>query len=116
MGLRRELYSSRTPESYTKTLNALPSIPIQSSDVASKFKPLEIGDCGKNGDQIMRLLDTPAELFIIQHCHYVQPSVRKMMQGLIRGDYNLMRRYCVIDGHQTLSILRHFKVLGGPEE
>ena len=74
----------------------------------SKFKPLQIADCGKNGDQIQRLNEAPADVLVVQHCHYVQPAVRKHLLGLARGDFNFPKKYCVIDGHETLAILKHF--------
>ena len=75
----------------------------------SKFKPMEIADCGKNGDQIVRLFDTPAEILVLQHCHSIRPAVRKMMAAFARSDLNTYRRYCVVDGYETLKILKHFK-------
>lgn len=74
----------------------------------SKFKPLECSDCGKNGDQIVRLFGSGAEVFVFQHCHKVQPAVRKTMAAFARGHLSGHRRFCVIDGYDTIKILRHF--------
>jgi hypothetical protein len=75
----------------------------------SKFKPMECSDCGKNGDQIVRLFGSGAEVLILQHCHKIQPAVRKTMSAFARGNLSERRRYCVIDGYDTVKILRHFK-------
>jgi hypothetical protein len=77
----------------------------------SKFKPMECSDCGKNGDQIVRLFGAGAEISILQHCHKIQPAVRKTMAAFARGNLSERRRYCVIDGYDTVKILRHFKYL-----
>ena len=77
----------------------------------SKFKPMECSDCGKNGDQIVRLFDTGADILVLQHCHAVKPAVRKTMAAFARGHLAERRRYCVIDGYETLKILRHFRVV-----
>ena len=74
----------------------------------SKFKPMEIADCGKNGDQIVRLFQTPAEILILQHCHKINPSVRKMMQAFALSNLITKRKFCLIDGYETYKILKHF--------
>lgn len=74
------------------------------------FRPLEAGDMGRRGDQIERLFDSPADLLIVQHCHIVSQSVRKRMRAYasILGNPRL---YCIIDGFDTLRILRAYKKL-----
>lgn len=74
----------------------------------SKFKPLECSDCGKNGDQIVRLFGSGAEVFVLQHCHKIQPAVKKTMAAFARGHLSGLRRFCVIDGYDTIKILKHF--------
>lgn len=74
----------------------------------AKFKPMEIKDCGKNGDQIVRLFDTPADLLVLQHCHEIRPPVRKMMAAFARGSLEPRRQYCIFDGYETLKVLKHF--------
>lgn len=73
----------------------------------SKFKPMEIADCGKNGDQIVRLYETSAEILILQHCHVIKPAVRKTMEAFARSFSYRERRYCIVDGYDTVNILRH---------
>jgi hypothetical protein len=74
----------------------------------SVFRPLEPAYCGKNGDQIFRLFNAPADVFVLQHCHKVQPATRATMSAFARSDLNSKRRFCIIDGYDTLKLLRHF--------
>ena len=77
----------------------------------SKFKPMTPADLGKNGDQIGRLFDEPANLLILQHCHEVQSSVRKQMRAYAQQMSN-PRRFCIIDGYDTLRILKAYGKCG----
>ncbi len=74
----------------------------------SKFKPMEPSDCGKNGDQIVRLFDTGADVLVLQHCHAIKPAVRRTMEAFARSDFKKMRRFCLFDGYETLAVLKHF--------
>ncbi|MDD5430677.1 MAG: hypothetical protein PHP03_00405 [Candidatus Pacebacteria bacterium] len=74
----------------------------------SKYKEMEIADLGKNGDQIDRLYFEPAQMLILQHCHKVSSSVRNMMKAYA-NQINNPRLYCVIDGYDTIRILKAYK-------
>ena len=73
----------------------------------SKFKPMRMADLGKNGDQIGRLFDEPAALYILQHCHRVENDVRKTMQAYAE-QMGRPRLFCIIDGFDTLRILSSY--------
>lgn len=75
------------------------------------FKPLTPRECGKNGDQIQRLFETPSELFILQHCHKVEPSVRKTMYAFVREPERIGSKFCIIDGYDTWRIFKHFGLI-----
>jgi hypothetical protein len=77
----------------------------------AKFHPMTPADLGKNGDQIGRLFDEPADLLILQHCHEVTPAVRKQMRAYAQQMGN-PRRFCIIDGYDTLGILRAYGKCG----
>lgn len=77
----------------------------------AKFHPMTMADLGKNGDQIDRLLTEPAELLVLQHCHRVLAPVRNMMKAYANQIGN-QRSYCVIDGGDTLRILRAYGLCG----
>lgn len=65
---------------------------------------LQISDCGKNGDQIIRLFKEPAKLFIWQYVGDISSQVYDMMEtcaykkseGGAKEVY-----YCIIDGSDT---------------
>lgn len=77
----------------------------------AKFHPMTMADLGKNGDQINRLYEEPADLLILQHCHDITPPVRKMMRAFAQQMGN-PRTYCVIDGYDTLRVLTAYGKCG----
>jgi hypothetical protein len=77
----------------------------------SKFHPMKLADLGKNGDQIDRLYTEPAQLLVLQHCHEVTSSVRNTMRAFANQIGN-PRAYCIIDGKDTLRILRAYGKCG----
>jgi hypothetical protein len=56
---------------------------------------------GKNGDQIQRLFEAPCEIFLVQYCRHVEPTVMAQMKqlaiakSLFTGDRIF---YGIIDG------------------
>jgi hypothetical protein len=77
----------------------------------AKFKPMTMAELGKNGDQIDRLFTEPAELVVLQHCHEITGPVRGVMRAYAQriGD---LRLFCLIDGYDTLQILRAYGKCG----
>lgn len=73
----------------------------------SKFHPMTMADVGKNGDQINRLFSEPAELLILQHCHEITAPVRDTMRAFAHQMGN-PRLFCLINGYDTLRILRAY--------
>ena len=65
----------------------------------------------KNGDQIGRLFDEPADLLVLQHCHEVTSAVRKQMRAYAQQMGN-PRRFCIIDGYDTVRMLRAYNKCG----
>jgi hypothetical protein len=73
-------------------------------------KTMEIKNCGKNGDQIIRLLQAPAELFIIQFVGNISENVIKDIEGKI-NEKNLKGQnayYCIINGQDTARIFKAY--------
>ena len=68
---------------------------------------MSIADLGANGDQVDRLFDEPADIFIVQHCHYIRAQVIHMLEAYA-SDFRRMRRFSTIDGIQTCQILRAY--------
>jgi hypothetical protein len=75
------------------------------------FEPMTSRHLGRNGDQVDRLFTEPADLLVIQHCHEVRASVRGMMRAYANQLGN-PRRYCIIDGYDTVKILRAYGLCG----
>lgn len=77
----------------------------------AKFHPMTFADLGKNGDQIVRLYAEPADILILQHCHTITTPVRAMMRAFAQQFGNL-RTCCIIDGFDTLRILKTYSKCG----
>lgn len=71
----------------------------------SKFHEMTLADCGKNGDQIYRLFNTPADVYVVQHCHRISPAVRKTVEAFALTKFTVKSRYLFIDGYDTARIL-----------
>jgi hypothetical protein len=69
------------------------------------------GKMGKNGDQIQRLFEAPAEVFVVQYCRQVALSVLAQMRQLAIAK-SLMTgthvRYGVIDGSDSTRVVRAY--------
>jgi hypothetical protein len=74
------------------------------------FRKLQPADCGKNGDQVVRLYDYPADCFVLQHCHDISPAVRKMMRAFAVEKLPSRVKYCLIDGRDTFLILKELGI------
>ncbi len=77
----------------------------------AKFRPMTMAELGKNGDQINRLYEEPADLLVLQHCHEITPPVRRVMRAFAQQMGN-PRSYCVIDGYDTLRLLTAYGKCG----
>ncbi|MGA8807120.1 MAG: hypothetical protein WB973_04520 [Thermoanaerobaculia bacterium] len=77
----------------------------------AKFHPLTVADMGKNGDQIFRLFNEPAELVVVQHCHQITSPVRAHMRAFAQWP-GRARMFCLINGSDTVKILSAYGKLG----
>jgi hypothetical protein len=77
----------------------------------AKFHEMKMTDCGKNGDQIYRLFNTPADVFVVQHCHKISPAVRRTVEAFTLTQYARKAHYALIDGYDTCRILKSLKLL-----
>jgi hypothetical protein len=75
----------------------------------SRFAPMDLAHLGKNNDQIVRLADEPADVLIVQHCHDILPVVRKTLRAFAVQP-SRARRYCCIDGRDTLRLLKAYNL------
>jgi hypothetical protein len=71
------------------------------------FHQMRLSDCGKNDDQIYRLFNIPAQIFIVQHCHYIGPAVRKTVEAFaLHRALSSPCHYLFVDGVTTARLLR----------
>lgn len=67
-------------------------------------------DLGKNGDQIVRLFQEPAEIYFIQSNGYIDSTVESIVQAFVtqkmKEGYKVF--YCLIDGIDTARILKAY--------
>lgn len=73
---------------------------------------MHLSKMGKNGDQLVRAFDEPVDLVVVQHCNQIANDVVRVAEALA---YNLggPRRYCIIDGADTVKILKSYGKFGG---
>ena len=78
-----------------------------------KSKVMEIKDCGKNGDQILRLFKSPADLFFLQFIGPISENVVEMMEihSKERRQRGFDANFCLIDGQDTLRVLKAYNEL-----
>jgi len=71
---------------------------------------LQIRDCGQNGDQLVRLFQSPAELFVVQFVGQISENVVKDVESkasLLRSQ-GKRAWYCIIDGQDTARLLHAY--------
>ena len=70
-------------------------------------------DLGKNGDQIVRLFQEPAEIYFIQSNGYIDSTVESTVQAFVtqkmKEGYKVF--YCLIDGIDTARILKAYGMI-----
>lgn len=73
---------------------------------------LTIADCGKNGDQIVRLVKQPAALFIVQYVGEIDPMVLEFLEAMVEKESRKSNRilyYCLMDGIDTARVLLAYR-------
>jgi hypothetical protein len=81
----------------------------------ARFRPMGLNSLGKNNDQIYRLAQLPANLLVVQHCHEILPPVRATLRAFAVQPGN-PRRYCLMDGRDSLRLLRAYNKLDRARE
>jgi hypothetical protein len=77
----------------------------------ARFAPMTLNSLGKNNDQIVRLSSEPADLLIVQHCHEINQAVRSTLRAFTIQPGTLRRRYCLIDGRDSMKILKAYDLV-----
>lgn len=73
----------------------------------ARFHPMKPTDLGKNGDQLYRLFNIPAQVFVVQHCHNIGAAVRKQAEAFaLQRSFTSPCRVVFVDGITTARLLR----------
>jgi hypothetical protein len=71
-------------------------------------------DLGKNGDQIYRLFNIPARIYVVQHCHFFGAAVSKTLETYtLHRSFTTPCHYVVMDGTATARLLCAHGLLRG---
>lgn len=69
-------------------------------------KEMSIADCGKRGDQIVRLFETPANLFVVQYVGPIAEAIITDVQSKIDALPRKKRaNFLIMDGQDTARVL-----------
>ena len=77
----------------------------------SRFRELTLEMCGSRADQIHRMVDTGADVCVVQHAHLIGPIVRRTLRTQTVRPGGWRRKYCLIDGQATYRILKAYSFL-----
>ena len=77
----------------------------------SPFREMTLDMCGKRADQIHRVVDSDADVSIVQHSHLIGAVVRRTLRNLTVYPGGNRRKYCLIDGQATYRILKAYSLL-----
>ena len=74
---------------------------------------MEIKHCGANGDQLLRLCNSPAKIFVVQFVGNISEAVVSDIDGKVRQARAEGKGawYCIMDGQDTASVLRAYNEL-----
>ena len=77
----------------------------------SSFREMTLEMCGKRADQIHRMVDSDADISVVQHAHLIGAVVRRTLRELTVRPGDSRRKYCLIDGQATYRILKAYSLL-----
>ena len=77
----------------------------------SRFAEMTLDMCGNRADQIHRMVDSDAEVCVVQHCHTIGSRVRQTLRSLTVLPGASKKKYCLIDGQATWRILKAYSVV-----
>ncbi len=76
-------------------------------------KTMQISDCGKRGDQLIRLFSTPADLYVIQYVGPISDLLIKDVEGKVavaKGSEKIVH-FLIMDGQDTARVLHAYSKL-----
>ena len=71
---------------------------------------MEIKHCGANGDQILRLCNSPAKVFVVQFVGRISEAIVSDIDGKVRHTraHGKDAWYCIMDGQDTARVLKAY--------
>ena len=72
----------------------------------TQFREMILEMCGKRADQIHRMVDSDAEICVVQHAHLIGSVVRRALRNEVVRPGGSRRKYCLIDGQATYRMLK----------
>jgi hypothetical protein len=108
-GEEEDLYSTRIAITGRRTPAAL-LLKGPGNQKSRRDGALTVANCNVNGDQIQRLFQSPAELFIIQYVGPIHSGLIKYARDKVEQKRHKGERatVCFIDGQDTARILKAF--------
>jgi hypothetical protein len=78
-----------------------------------KRREMRIADCGHNGDQLVRLFQSPARLFVVQFVGTISEMVITDVAGKVQECHANGKdaRFLIMDGQDTARVLHAYKKL-----
>lgn len=77
----------------------------------SDFREMTLDMCGKRANQILRMVDSDADVSVVQHAHLIGSDVRRTLRALTIQPGSSRRKYCLIDGQATYRILKAYSLI-----
>lgn len=138
MDVLRDGYLDRSEDSIQTALERILSVPVHKNDWGGELNDLytanllingvrhatafllkgkglrsptmEIKHCGTNGDQLLRLCSSPAEIFVVQFVGRISEAVISDVDGKVRHARTQGRDgwYCIMDGQDTARVLHAY--------
>ena len=75
------------------------------------FREMTLEMCGRRADQIHRMVDSDADVSVVQHAHLIGNVVRRTLRELTIQPGSSRRKYCLIDGQATYRILKAYSLI-----
>jgi hypothetical protein len=71
-------------------------------------RTMTIADCGRNGDQLVRLFDSPAKLFVVQFIGKIAENLIRDVEGKTRHLQlqGKKARFCILEGNDVTDLLK----------
>lgn len=76
----------------------------------TRFQEMTPAMCGKNGDQIYRLVRAGAEISVVQHSHLIGTAVRETLKSMVVQPGG-SGKFCLMDGQATYRLLKAYDLL-----